>query len=426
MGEGYGFDPSKKSSRRVSESAGESATPSMNNHTLRSFALLTLAASAAAPLALGCSGAEGEHAGSTDDAIIITKSVAIAKPSFDAAMAFVGVSQANAEVNANHGVVTPSAVMTNYLGIKPASFDFAPTHMTPSWPAPDGTLYADHVLVNNMSVTLDGSSVLASLTVSADLSYDADSSFSPSFKVHVDPSTVVVRFALDGSGGLSVSDASADMHYYAHDCGFAGWCSSIANGGLPGMSGIVVNMAKTFLAGQKPAIDGAWNTLLSAWGNGGLLVPKRQWTRKVVPSSETISGSVLSFQTQMHAPPPSPACKLYWDCTTSYSYVSCSNWSGDMVTYRQTTGGPFVTLSQSTSLASWQLTDNYQVCASDADGTTCGAVFNEPKSSFPATGLCPKPPPPPPPPALCHWVDGQLVCVTGGDGGGSLGGGGVR
>ena len=390
----------------------------MNKYTLRSFALLTLAASAAAPLVLGCSGAEGEHAGSTDDAIIVTTSLAIAKPTFDSAMGIIGVSQANAEVNSNHGVVTPSAVMTSLLGIKPASFDFTPTHMSPPWPAPDGTLNADHVLVNNMSVTLDGSTVLASLTVSADLSYDADSWTSPSFKVHVDPSTVVVRFALDGNGGLSVSDASADMHYYAHDCGFAGWCSSIANNGLPDMGGIVVNMAKTFLAGQKPAIDGAWNTLLSAWGNRGLLVSKSQWKKTLVPSSEKLSASVLAFKMQMHAPPPSPVCKLYWDCTTSSSYVSCSNWSGNIATYRQTTGGPFVTLSQSTSLPSSQLTDNYQVCASDADGTTCGAVFNEPKSSFPATGLCPKPPPPPPPPALCHWVNGQLVCVTGGGGGG--------
>ncbi len=386
----------------------------MNLRSHRPIHLL-LATVALGASTIACSGGAGEKTQATDEAWLSTKSDTVLPGTFNSAMSIFQVSQTTFQMTSNHGVLTPSPFLQSFMGLQPTTFDFTPVHMSPPSPVPDGTVSAESVNVSGLSITLDGNNIVASVVVSADLWYTTDHFYTPDAGVRIDPSNVVVRFAVDGNGGLVVTDVQADLHYYAHDCGLAGWCSGLVDSFLPDLGAIVASNAKSLLGAQKISIDGAWNQLLTAYANGGLFSSPSTWTWTVMGSTETISNAMISYQSQRNEAPPAPICKVYWDCNSSSSYVTCSNWLGDAQVYRQTKTGEWVDFATTKySPSSPLMTDNFYVCASDSDGTTCGAVFTEAVSAYPQTGACPKGPPKGKPKPICHWTStGLLVCDKG-------------
>jgi hypothetical protein len=287
----------------------------MNSRSLRKLGRLAIIPTALAVSA--CSGAGAESTSSTDEAWTHTKVVTESKATFDSTMTLLGVSKTSLQVTNGHGVLTPPALVQQLLNVRPSTYEFASAHMTPPWPAPDGTLRADSIAVSGASITLSGDAVVATMTMTGELSYRADAWSVSNVMVHVDPSTVVVRFVPDGLGGLTPADAQADMHYYLHDCGFSGWCSSVGGNPLPELGAVVANAAKSMLVAQKAAMDGAWTQLLSRIANGGLYYGPETWTWSLVPATEKIASAVLAFNAkreeatpvcangQLVCPPPS-------------------------------------------------------------------------------------------------------------------------
>ena len=162
----------------------------MNLRSHRSIHLLLAAASLGAS-SIACSGGAGEKTQSTDEAWLHTKSDSVLPGTFNSAMSIFQVSQTTFQMTSNHGVLTPSPFLQTFMDLQPTTFDFAPVHMSPDWPAPDGTVYADNVTVNGLNITLEGSNIVARVNVSADLFYVTVSFYTPNAGVRVDPSTVV-------------------------------------------------------------------------------------------------------------------------------------------------------------------------------------------------------------------------------------------
>lgn len=381
---------------------------------LRSIRSLTLAFAASSLGVTACSGAPGDGAASTEEAYVHTKSFVIAEKTFDSAMITMGIPSVSFQMTDGNGTLTPPPLLAALAGLQSVSVQFGGAHMSPDWPAPDGTAYAQSVTVNGVSIVMDGASILASATVSAEIHYVADHWYNPSTYITVDPSAIAMRFVPDGQGGLKLSDVQSDVHYHAHDCGFAGWCTSAVDGKLPDLNALVKQYAGVAFSNAQPQVNAAWSQILNRMANGGLFADPSTWTWAYDLPSPSLAAGNIYYTASRHEAPPAPSCTMVHDCNTGLNDMQCYATIGTLSRFRQHTSGAWLDYSASKSYPSWQLTDNYMACQSDVDGQTC-SNFTQAPTAFKNVGACPKPPPPKPPTPICTLnAQGVLVCKTGG------------
>ena len=383
----------------------------MHSRILRSALLATLAAGSLGVSA--CAVEHGDGAASTDQAYVHTKAVGIFGKTFDSLMITAGVPSVAFTMTDGNGTLTPPPLLAQLANLTPVTVQFGGAHMSPDWPAPDGTAYAKSVSVTGVTVSLEATDIVASATISAEIWYEADHWYNPSAYVTVDPSPVTIRLAPDGQGGLALVSVDTDLHYHAHDCGFAGWCTDIVDGKLPDLNALVKQYAGVAFASAQPQVTAAWATLLNANANGGFFQPQATWTWTYVPSSPVIAGTAVWYQASRNEAPPAPTCSMQHDCNTGLDDMACYGVIGTLTRFRQHTDGTWLDYSDSKSYPSQVLTNNYKACVSDDVGQSC-KTFTVAQSAFTLVGACPKPPPKGPGNQICKLDKfGHLVCPTG-------------